>query len=170
VPVSHLLEEWVPRVYRFALRLSGDPHAADDLTQDTFLRAWRSQGQVRDAQALRVWLFRIAVNLWRDRRRRGRSPVARAEPLPDGVIGRETQAERVAVGREELDRALGLLNGLPPRQREVLHLSACETLTAAEIAGVLSISRESVKANLSLARKAMRELLKDTNDERLRTT
>src|SRR5262249_38868284 len=40
-PVSDRLEEWVPRVYRFALRLSNDPAAAEDLTQETFLRAWR---------------------------------------------------------------------------------------------------------------------------------
>ena len=168
--MSHLLEEWVPRVYRFALRLTGDPHAADDLTQDTFLRAWRAHGQVREPRALRVWLFRIAVNLWRDGQRRGRLLVARAEPLPDGVVGREASAELLVEEKEELDRAVDLLNSLPARQREVLHMSACEEMTAAEIAEVLQISRESVKANLSLARKAMRELLKDTNDEPLRTT
>src|SRR5262245_49072471 len=58
-PVSDDLEAWVPRVYRFALRLCHDPHAADDLTQETLLRAWRHRGHLRDERAMCVWLFRI---------------------------------------------------------------------------------------------------------------
>jgi RNA polymerase sigma-70 factor (ECF subfamily) len=161
-PVSDLLHEWVPRVYRFALRLSHDPHAADDLTQETFLRAWRRRGELRDARSAGVWLFRITANLWRDRLRRGRSPVARAESLEgDAQPGRAPPPERLAAGREELARALGALADLPPRQREVLYLSACEGLTLAEVAAVLCISADAAKASLSLARKRMRELLPD---------
>jgi RNA polymerase sigma-70 factor (ECF subfamily) len=159
--VSDLLEAWVPRVYRFALRLTDDPHAADDLTQETFLRAWRHRGRLRDPRAARVWLFRITANLWRDRLRRGRSPVARAGPLPDTAPGRAEPPERLAAGREELGRALAALAALPPRQREVLYLSACEGLTPAEIAAVLGISPAAAKASLSLARKTMRRQLPD---------
>jgi RNA polymerase sigma-70 factor (ECF subfamily) len=160
--VSDRLEDWVPRVYRFALRLSDDPHAAEDLTQETFLRAWRRRGGLRDARAARVWLFRITANLWRDRLRRGRSPVARAGPLEgDTQPGRTQPPERLAAGREELARALEALADLPPRQREVLYLSACEGLSPAEVAEVLGISAGAAKANLSLARKAMREQLPD---------
>ncbi len=159
--MSNGLEAWVPRVYRFALRLCGDPHAADDLTQETFLRAWRQRGRLRDDRAARVWLFRIAANLWRDRLRRGRSPVARAGPLQDTAPDAAQPPERLAAGREELGRALDALAALPPRQREVLHLSACEGLTAAEVAAVLGISADAAKASLSLARKAMRQQLPD---------
>ena len=74
--VSNLLEEWAPRVYRFALRLCNDPHIAEDLAQETFLRAWRHRGRLRDERVARVWLFRITANLWRDQLRRNRSPVA----------------------------------------------------------------------------------------------
>src|SRR5712692_4928022 len=82
-PVKNLLEEYVPRVYRFALRLTNDPHAAEDLTQETLLRAWRRRGLLRDPRAARVWLFRITANLWRDQLRRDRCRVARAGPLPE---------------------------------------------------------------------------------------
>src|SRR5687767_14908852 len=102
MPVTSRLETWVPRVYRFALRLSRDPHAAADLTQDTFLRAWRHRGRLRDPRAVRGWLFRIAANLWRDRLRRGRSPVARAGPLDETEPGAAHSPERTAAGREEL--------------------------------------------------------------------
>ncbi len=159
--MNNLLEEWAPRVYRFALRLSNDPHAAEDLTQETFLRAWRQRDRLRDLAAARVWLFRITANLWRDQLRRGRSPVARAGPLTDTQADFARPPERLAAGREELARALDAMNALPPRQREVLHLGACEGLGPAEIAEVLGISADAAKANLSLARKRMRQLLHD---------
>jgi RNA polymerase sigma-70 factor (ECF subfamily) len=159
--VSNRLEEWVPRVYRFALRLSNDCHVAEDLTQETFLRAWRQRGQLRDASKVRVWLFRITANLWRDRLRRGRSPVARACRLEDAEAGHALPAERVLLGKEELSRALEAMASLPPRQREVLHLSACEGLATAEIADILGISAGAIKAHLSLARKKIRRQLDD---------
>jgi RNA polymerase sigma-70 factor (ECF subfamily) len=160
-PVSDDLEAWVPRVYRFALRLCHDPHVADDLTQDTFLRAWRRRGDLRDDRAMRVWLFRITANLWNDQIRRARSPVARAGSLDDAKPSDDPLPPRLAARREEVDRALKALAHLPPRQREVLHLSACEGLSTAEVALILGISIASAKANLSLARKAMREQLHD---------
>lgn len=157
----NLLEEFVPRVYRFALRLTGDPHAADDLAQETMLRAWRSRGRLRHPQAARVWLFRIAVNLWRDQLRRGRSSVARAGPLPEDHPGRTPAPDRQASGHDDLRRALAALDRLPERQREVLYLNACEGLPAADIAAVLGIQGDAVKASLSLARKKLREELHD---------
>jgi RNA polymerase sigma-70 factor (ECF subfamily) len=154
------LEEWVPRVYRFALRLSNDPHAAEDLTQETFLRAWRQRDRLRNPGAVRVWLFRITANLWRDQLRRGRSLVARAGPLEDTPAGRGSP-ERQVSGQEELGRALEAMAALPDRQREVLYLSACEGLASAEIATVLGISPDAAKASLSLARKRIRQQLHD---------
>jgi RNA polymerase sigma-70 factor (ECF subfamily) len=157
--VSDLLEAWVPRVYRFALRLSGDPHAAEDLTQETFLRAWRRRGQLRDPAAVRVWLFRITANLWRDQLRRGRYPVAQAGPLQDVASDSTQPPERLAAVQDELRQALEAMAELPPRQREVLYLSACEGMTSAEVAEVLGLSPAAVKASLSLARQKMRERL-----------
>jgi RNA polymerase sigma-70 factor (ECF subfamily) len=157
------LADWAPRVYRFALRLTADPHVAEDLTQDTFLRAWPSRGRLRDERALRVWLFRITANLWRDRLRRNRSPIAQASPLAGTETGDEPNTERIAAARDDVRIALDALNALPPRQREVLYLCACEELSSAEIADVLKMSREAVKVNLSLARKRMRELVNDEN-------
>src|SRR5437870_4817326 len=116
-PVNNLLEEWVPRVYRFALRLSDDPHAAEDLTQETFLRAWRQRRRLRDERKAGVWLFRITANLWRDQLRRGRLPVARAGPLQDEQPGSVPSPARLAAGREDLDRALEAMNALPPRSK-----------------------------------------------------
>ena len=157
--MSIVLEEWAPRLYRFALRLCGDRHAAEDLTQETLLRAWRQRGRLRDPRALRVWLFRIAVNLWNDQRRRGRSQVASAGPLSGDEAVAAPPPEKLVAGREELERALHVLAELPPRQREVLYLSTCEGLSSAEVADVLGISTDAAKANLALARKKLRQQL-----------
>jgi RNA polymerase sigma-70 factor, ECF subfamily len=158
-PVHERLEEWVPRVYRFALRLTADAHTAEDLTQETFLRAWRKLGNLRESRAMRAWLFRIAANLWRDQLRRGRSPIAQAGPLIDERQCRVHLPEHTAAGQEELAKALAALDGLPPRQREVMYLCACENMTPTEAAEVLDTTPEAAKANLSLARKKIRELL-----------
>ena len=160
--MDKFLEEWMPRIFRFALRLTCDCHKAEDLAQETMLRAWRQRESLRDFQSSRVWLFRIAANLWADQLRRGRSPVARAGPLPETAWQVSQSAEQSLAGREELHLALAALEQLPPRQREVLYMNACEGMKIAEIAEVLEATPEAIKASLSLARKKMRDSLEPT--------
>lgn len=156
------LEQHVPRVYRFALRLAGEPAHAEDLTQETMLRAWRSRETLRDVETRSVWLLRITHNLWRDElRRRRREPASGVDPEMDEAPslrgGKQMQSrERVS---ELLDRVNVLLMQLPPRQREVLHLAAYEGLTNSQIASVLDITPNAVKASLSLARRTLRGYL-----------
>jgi RNA polymerase sigma-70 factor (ECF subfamily) len=168
--VTNLLQEYVPRVYRFALRLTRDPHAAEDLTQETFLRAWRRQELLRHPEALRVWLYRIAANLWRDQLRRRKRPVAQAGPLPVDIAGSSPAPAQSVEDQEDLRRAIKAMEELPGRQREVLFLSACEGLSAAEISVILGISHDAVKANLCLARKKLRHELRDLYEDRFPVT
>jgi RNA polymerase sigma-70 factor (ECF subfamily) len=167
--VRALLEQYVAGVYRFALRLTGDRHQAEDLAQETLLRAWRHRKRLRQRKAARVWLFKIAANLWRDQvRRRGRGPREAASPV-DECPSVETSPDRPISDQEDLRRALETMDSLPPRQREVLYLHACEGLSLAEIADVLGIRAEAAKASLSLARKRMRCKLADICRDRFRS-
>jgi len=159
--VRELLEEYVPRVYRFALRLANDPHVAEDLTQETMLRAWRKREMLREPGSARVWLFRITVHLWQDRLRRGRSPVAQASTLPADQPDRGRHPDEQIADQESLRLALQSLQELPEGQRQALYLRACEGLSAEEIAGVLGTTANSVKASLCLARKKLREQLRE---------
>jgi RNA polymerase sigma-70 factor (ECF subfamily) len=164
--VNNLLQEYVPRVYRFALRLTRDPHAAEDLTQETFLRAWKQQRLLRRPESTHVWLFRIAANLWRDQLRRGKLRVGQAGPLPEDFARDGHTVEQDAEDQDDVRRALEAMEALPERQREVIYLCACEGLSAAEVSAVLAMSTEAVKANLCLARKRLRQDLKDIYEDR----
>ena len=155
------LEELVPHVWRFALQLTQDAHQADDLTQETMLRAWRHRRRLRDTRSAQPWLFNIAANLWRDEKRRERgNPKQVALVAEDQPVTSPTPDQQL-VARENVKRALHAMEDLPARQREILYLYSCAGLSLAEIAGVLSISSDSVKASLSLARKKMRQNLQD---------
>jgi RNA polymerase sigma-70 factor, ECF subfamily len=152
------LAEHVPNVYRFALRLTGDRHRAEDLTQETFLRAWQRQEQLREGRAVRVWLFRIAANLWTDEIRRGDLPTASIPNQDFEAVCERATPDRTAESKEELQRALRLLDGLPARQRTVLYLTAVEDLSLSDVADVIGIDKNTAKVHLSLARKKMREV------------
>lgn len=154
------LEEFGPRVYRFAWRLTGDAVLAEDLTQETILRAWRERASLRDRERTRVWLFRICANLWKDDRRRQRVRRAALERRgAEGSMPAVTFSSVPSEQREEVQRVLDAMARLPDRQREVLHLAACEQLTPLEIAEVLGLAPGAVRASLSLARQRVRRLL-----------
>jgi RNA polymerase sigma-70 factor, ECF subfamily len=163
IAVKDLLEEYVPRLYRFALRLTGNRDDAEDLTQAALLRAWKDRARLRDPGAAKSWLFAIAANLWRSGLRR----MGREERLADNAeqFARRQVAlpEEEIIIREDMIRVRETMDALPDRQREVLYLHACEAFSLPEIAEILALSPQAVKASLSLARKRMRQKLKDLN-------
>ena len=164
--VTFSLEEHSQRVWRFALRLTRDVHQAEDLSQEVLLRAWRHRWRLRDPRRGCVWLFRITMNLWRDQaRRNSRRPSCGAWPDIDQQAANATPVQRL-IDQEDVRQALATMDELPSRQREVLYLHACEALALTEIASVLGISTEAVKASLSLARKTMRRKLEHLCSDR----
>jgi RNA polymerase sigma-70 factor (ECF subfamily) len=152
------IEEHLGSVYRYALRLTRRPDLAEDLTQETLLRGWRSWQKLRDQRAARVWLFRIATNIWTDQLRRGKFCPESLDTEPTCTRPLPTAASDE---RENVRMALAAMDELPPRQRQVLYLVTCESMAYGEVATILGINESAVKANLSLARKEMRERLKD---------
>jgi len=168
--VRTLLTQYAARVYHFALRLTKDRHQAEDLTQETLLRAWRHRRRLRDPSAARVWLFQIAANLWRDRLRREKRRPKPVDAPMDDYRSPAALPERELIDREDLQRALAAMDSLPARQREVLYLHTCEELSLEEIARILQITPDAVKASLSLARKRIRRQLKDVYRDRFPTS
>jgi RNA polymerase sigma-70 factor (ECF subfamily) len=157
--VNEDIAAYLPQVYRFALRLTNDRHLAEDLTQETFVRAWQHRKQRKQERATRTWLLHIAANVWKDGLRRRPPPGGHADLLNSIENDTDLQPDRAAENREDLSHALTLLGRLPPRQREVLYLIAVEGLSLNEVSEVLEITGNAAKVNLSLARKQMRVLL-----------
>jgi len=152
--IRAVLERLTPPLYRYCLHLTRDQHLAEDLAQDTMLKAWKHRAKLRDEHGATPWLLSIANNTWRDARRRARVRRPDARHLPP-----QTQTLADDPG-EQSRRALDLMNQLPDRQRDVLYLSAVEGLSNPQIARALEISAGAVKAALSIARRRVADALR----------
>ena len=147
----------VPDVFRLARRLSGDPEIAADLTQETFLQAWRSFTRFEPGTNCRAWLYRILVNVWsHERRRRTREPIL----FDSEAVNPETSLYDPPVP-DTLTAAqvLDALERLPVAQRSIVILADVEELSYREIAEVLEIPIGTVMSRLSRARRALRQEL-----------
>jgi RNA polymerase sigma-70 factor (ECF subfamily) len=147
-------------VYRFALYLSGDPSLAEEITQETFVRAWVLPGEVRGG-TVKAYLLTIARNLHRAERRRSARHVAPDGPLPDPKPG----PEAVASGRLELEAAFEALRSLPETDRAALLMHAQDGLPYAAIAAALGLSVAAVKLRVHRARVKLRRLCEPKGDE-----
>jgi RNA polymerase sigma-70 factor (ECF subfamily) len=158
---EELVRKHMKDAYLFCLRLTGSSEEAEEISQQGFISAYRSLKSFRGESTFRSWLFRILINLNRDRLRGRRRYEARLEEMRRREERRsppEIGAEKRAGELSELVRER--IEQLPPRQREVLLLHLQQNLGYREIAEVLGIRYETVKMNLSLARKRLKEELK----------
>lgn len=156
---SELVEEHADSVYRLAYRLSGDRQDAEDLTQDTFMRAFRSLKSYRPG-TFSGWLHRITTNLFLDMvRHRG---TIRMEALPedyDRVEGTRVGPER-AFEMNNLDPALEkALDDLSPEFRVAVILCDGLDMTYEEIADTLGLKMGTVRSRIHRARSQLRASL-----------
>lgn len=152
-----LVERHAPAVARFVASL-GARAEADEVVQDTFVRAFGSLDAFRGESALRTWLFTIARRLVLDRRRAERrrgddAPIDEADAATeydalDGMVAHETQA-----------RLQGALARLTPTQREVFLLRVNEGLSYKEIAEVAGTTEGSARVHYHNAMRTVKELL-----------
>jgi RNA polymerase sigma-70 factor (ECF subfamily) len=153
---DRLVLENLPALQRFAIRLTGNVDEAEDLVQETLLRATRAWETYRGHAQFRTWLFQIVVNVFRDRLRKRPPPGA----LPDGLVDAGGVAPAAGAETDERGRLIAkAVSALPPRQREVIVLHTYEQLTIAEVAQALGITEVNVRAQLTYARKRLKELL-----------
>ena len=149
------LYRWhVGRIYALSLRMACDPVAADELTQEVFVRAWEKLGSYRADAAFSTWLHPLAVHvLLGDRRSTGRR-LARVEPVAEtDVIGGPAPS---AVDALDLDRALATL---PDRARQVFVLHEVEGWSHGEVAAAMGTTVGTAKGQLHRARALLRRFL-----------
>ena len=152
-------------IYRLVRGAIGDPDEALDLTQDTFVAAFRALGRYDPSRSFRPWISRIAINKCRDwrRRRAVRRLIAFAVPLEVGtaVSDKSVPIDQALSDREDLRRASIAIAALPGAIREPLVLRAIEGLSQAEVAGVLGISEKAVETRVRRARARLAAMLRD---------
>ena len=170
---NRLVEERHGDIYALLYRLTEDPEEARDLTQETFLQAFRHLASFRGDADLRTWLYRIAVNQarnrwrWWKRRRRDRTvsldaPVSddNDSPLSAGLASDEgLDPERQALARERELALHAALKSLSRPYREVIVLRDIEGLSYEEVAGTLDLNVGTVKSRLSRGRNELRRRL-----------
>lgn len=140
-------------VYKVAYGVLRNPHDAEDVVQEVFLRVHRSGTEgVLDMQA---WLARIAFRLAIDRVRKPQGVEIEGLEMQSGGAN----AEQLAIHRQRVDHVQRLIAALPGELRYPLVLSVLEELSSRQIAEVLGISESSVRGRISLARQILKEKL-----------
>jgi RNA polymerase sigma-70 factor (ECF subfamily) len=137
-------------VFRFAYWLSGNVAEAEDITSETFVRAWTNIGRIH-TETLKGYLLRIARNAYLGEMRKRRREVDLPEALSDGNPG----PERLAVLRDELRSVQGTLQGLPEGERAALVMRVVYEMEYAEIARVLDVSEVAARVKVHRARRAL---------------
>jgi RNA polymerase sigma-70 factor (ECF subfamily) len=145
---EELFERYAPALLRFADRMLSDRDSAEEVTQEVFVKVISRAHQYDGRAAVSSWLFAIAANACRDRRRRDRRatvvPLDAVADLPAANVGIEARIS----GREQRLAVRRALEGLSTEQREALVLARYHGLPYAEIARVLGISVGAVKTRI----------------------
>ena len=161
-----LLLRYQPRVYRFGMKMCGDPEDAKDILQETLLAMARNVRDFRGASSLSTWLYAIARSFCIKQRRRSKFAPTAPQSLggTPGVDGTQVPDPRPSPEEDLADRQIeGVLAraiaALEPKYREVLVLRDIEGLTAAEVAEVTGVGITAVKSRLHRARLAVRNAI-----------
>lgn len=175
-------EQYRRELLAHCYRMIGSVHEAEDLVQETYLRAWRAYDKFEGRSSLRTWLYRIAtttcLTALEGRKRRPlptglgspssaaddelveRAEVPWLEPIPDALVGGDpADPATIAASRESLRLALiAALQHLPPRQRAVLILREVLAWPAADVAELLGASTAAVNSALQRARAQIQQV------------
>lgn len=150
---NELIATYMDDLYRYAYWLSKSPAVADDLVQDTLVRAWKSMDKLKDVKAVKGWLLTILrrENARRFERKRPAESAVPTEELADNHKDYDTSTEAFVL-RQALER-------LPEDYREPLLMQVVHGYSQKEIAAHLGISVAGAGTRLFRAREKMRELL-----------
>jgi RNA polymerase sigma-70 factor, ECF subfamily len=144
-------------IYAYLLRMMRDPEVAADMTQDTFIKAYKNYATLEKPENARAWLYQIAHRVALDEIRRRK--IIRFLPWSGEARGSAPSAEHLVMDARlsgDLQRAL---ERIPERQRAALLLAELHDLTGLELAAALGVSHVAARALLTRARESLRQAL-----------
>jgi len=171
-----MVDAYSPKLYKLALRMSGDPLEAEEILQEAFLKAYRGLDNFRGGSKLSTWLYRITANeaLMRHRKHElEKVPIDEPLLLDNGAeIPRELKdwcclPEAELMSAEAQDTLDIAINSLSPARRAAFVLRDLHGLSTREAANVLQISEAAIKTRLLRARLQLRETLSSYFSERM---
>ena len=153
------VQESQRRVFQIAYSVLGNRADAEDVAQETFLRAYQNFRSLRDAERFQGWVnriaFRLALNRQRGMRRRMLRDTTWQVSVPEALDGSKNAEERLLLGQLRV-----AIEKLPRKFRRVLQLSVVEEMDATQVGEVLGIPAGTVRSQLHTARKRLLEAMK----------
>lgn len=148
------------KLFRLALRITGNKEDAEDVVQDALFNIWRKKEEWNSIENLEAYCFRSTRNIALDKlslreNRTEAIPPGYDKPDLDGNI--QVQIEK----REQIEELEGLIRRLPEKQQTIFHLREVENFSYREIADILKITEEQVKVGLFRARQKLRSFLEE---------
>jgi len=166
--IEVLIRRYQNYVFRLCTLVMRNEQDAEDMTQETFIRAFRAlpRFEIRQGTSFEAWLYRIAVNACRSRmRRKWYQVLPWPEPAPQMVAEPEGQPEHLLMQGERRGQILDAIDCLGEKHRLVVILRYYAGLTNEEIARTLGIPSGTVRSRLHIARQKLRELLAKHEEE-----
>lgn len=156
---NRIMEHYQKPIYYFIFRMTGNATDAEDLTQDTFVKAYLERENFRGDSAINTWIYRIAANLTKNHLRwhsiRRYATLDTVLQFFTGDSGEDSGEDREILEK----RLLHYVRQLPARQRSVFILKYYDGLTHEEIADILEISLSASKTNFHYAVKTLKEIV-----------
>lgn len=158
-----LFRRYEKRIYNFSFRIVGDRLTAEEITLDTFMRAYRARNRYQPTARFTTWIYSIAKNLCRDFFKAQSKDEMISESVHELSLAAESPGnpEAIALKGELKLKVMEAINLLPRKQREVIIMSYYEGFTYPEIASILKCSPASVKMAAHRAYLKLRELLSE---------
>ena len=157
--IEELYERYSQDVYRFACWLSGNPHEAEEIVSETFLRLWGSLDDVKVA-TVKAYLLTIARNLFLSERKR----TNKRETLPEVIRDNGPTPDVFAEQRDEVEATMRAIQLLPEMQRACLLMRVQQDVSYEEISRSLKISLSAAKVNVHRARLKLAEICQATGE------
>lgn len=151
-----IVEEHKEWLFRYHYRMMGNREEAEDLVQETFLRAWKGFDRFDPARPLRPWMLRIASNLAHSALRRPRRVTGGLDETEAREPVDPRTGEAAVEARNELAAIRTIVAALPPADRELFHLRYHEGLGPSEIAGIVEKSEGAVSVALHRMKEKIR--------------
>jgi RNA polymerase sigma-70 factor (ECF subfamily) len=153
-------------VFRVCLGFSRNSQDAEDLSQEVYLKAFRSIGTVREPSALKAWLLRITRNTCLDHQKRGRLIRLFRRSLIQADDRKNPMEREQAILSDRLAKLKEAVRRLPNKQKEVFVLREYGHLSYSEVAGTLGLKEGTVMSRLNRARKAVWDQMNEGHNEK----